>query len=68
MTNAPTSAGLHTRAEAAAYLKCSTRRLDELIKSGALGAVRNGRSIRITGVELERFIADLPSYEPGMAS
>ena len=60
----PTSAGLRTRAEAAQFLRTSQRRLDELIKSGALAAVRDGRSVKILSTELERYIADLPAYEP----
>jgi excisionase family DNA binding protein len=59
------SGGLYSRAESARYLKTSQRRLDELIRSGALCAVRDGRSVKVTGRELERYIADLPSYEPG---
>lgn len=60
----PTSEGLRTRAEAAQFLRTSMRRLDELIKSGAIAAVRDGRSVKITHEELLRYIADLPSYEP----
>lgn len=59
--------GLRTRAESAAYLRTSVRRLDELIKSGALGAVRDGRSVKIPVGELDRYIADLPAYEPASA-
>jgi len=55
---------LNSRAEAASYLRMSKRRLDELIKAGAIAAVRDGRNVKITGAELERYIADLPSYEP----
>lgn len=62
-----TSAGLRTRAEAAQFLRTSQRRLDELIKSGAIAAVRDGRSVKILTSELERYIADLPSYEPATA-
>lgn len=42
----------------------SMRRLDELIKSGALCAVRDGRSVKVSKVELERYISALPAYEP----
>lgn len=62
--NAPDSGGLRSRAEAARYLKTSPRRLDELIRSGEIAAVRDGRNVKITQAELERYIADLPSYEP----
>lgn len=61
---AAASGGLQSRADAARYLKTSLRRLDELIKSGQLAAVRDGRSVKITTVELERYIADLPAWEP----
>ena len=40
---APDSGGLRSRAEAARYLHTSPRRLDDLIRSGALLAVRDGR-------------------------
>lgn len=58
------SGGLRTRAEAAQYLRTSQRRLDELIKSGALAALRDGRSVKITTDELERYVRELPAYEP----
>lgn len=61
---ASASGGLHSRAEAAQYLRTSLRRLDELIKSGAIAAVRDGRSVKVTTAELERYIADLPAWEP----
>lgn len=62
--DALSSGGLRSRAEAAAYLRMSKRRLDDLIRSGAICAVRDGRNVKITSTELERYIADLPSYEP----
>ena len=65
--HATTSGGLHSRAEAARYLRTSQRRLDELIRSGDLIAVRDGRNVKVTAAELERYIADLPSYEPASA-
>ena len=61
---APDSGGLRSRAEAARYLHTSPRRLDDLIRSGALLAVRDGRNVKVTQAELERYISDLPSYEP----
>ena len=61
------SGGLRSRAEAARYLKTSPRRLDELIRSGDLAAVRDGRNVKITAAELERYISELPSYEPASA-
>lgn len=61
---ATNSGGLHSRSDSAKYLSMSMRRLDELIKSGAICAVRDGRSVKVSRVELERYIADLPAYEP----
>lgn len=61
---APDSGGLNSRAESAKYLRTSQRRLDELIRAGAIAAVRDGRSVKITTTELERYIRDLPAYEP----
>lgn len=58
------SGGLRTRAEAALFLRTSQRRLDELIRSGQLAAVRDGRSVKIHAAELDRYISDLPAYEP----
>lgn len=58
------SGGLNTRREACEYLKTSRSRLDELIRSGAIAAVRDGRSVKIATTELERYISDLPSFEP----
>jgi excisionase family DNA binding protein len=68
LTTATGSGGLHSRAEAAKYLSMSMRRLDDLIKSGALCAVRDGRSVKVSRVELERYITDLPAYEPAGAT
>lgn len=62
--HAPASGGLQTRAQAAEYLSTSQRRLDELIRAGALAAVRDGSSVKIHTTELERYIAELPAYEP----
>lgn len=61
---APRIGGLQTRAEAATFLKTSKRRLDELIRSGELAAVRDGRAVKITTAELERYVAELPAFEP----
>lgn len=66
-TTAPDSGGLRSRAEAARYLKTSPRRLDELIRAGELAAVKDGRNVKISHAELERYISDLPSYEPASA-
>lgn len=61
---APDSGGLHTVSGAGEYLKTSERRVWELLRSGLLAAVRDGRAVKITTVELERYIRDLPAYEP----
>jgi len=65
--HAPASGGLQTRAQAADYLSTSQRRLDELIRAGAIAAVRDGAAVKIHTIELERYIADLPAYEPATA-
>ena len=64
---APDSGGLHTVAGAGDYLKTSERRVWELLRSGVLAAIRDGRSVKITQVELERYISELPAYEPASA-
>ena len=61
---APDSGGLHTVSGAGEYLKTSERRVWELLRSGVLAAVRDGRAVKITTVELERYIRELPAYEP----
>jgi excisionase family DNA binding protein len=61
---APTSGGLQSRADSARYLGTSERRLDELIRSGVITAVRDGRSVKVTTAELERYISELPIHEP----
>lgn len=58
-----TSGGLRTRAEAADYLRTSKRRLDDLIRAGAITAVRDGRQVKIAATELERFVNALPVVE-----
>ena len=62
-----TELALRSRREAAKYLGTSTSRLDNLIRSGALTALRDGRSVKITTQELDRYIADLPAWEPSHA-
>jgi hypothetical protein len=42
------------------------RRIDELLRSGALAAVKDGRNTRIHSAELARYVADLPAYEPAV--
>ena len=48
-------------------LSTSRRRIMELLKSGELAAVRDGGWVKIRVAELDRYIADLPSYEPASA-
>jgi excisionase family DNA binding protein len=64
---APSCGGLHTVVGAAGYLQTSQRRVWQLLRTGDLAAVRDGRTVKITTAELERFIRDLPSYEPASA-
>jgi excisionase family DNA binding protein len=40
--------GLMTRHAGAAFMGCSVEKLDKMIKSGELEAVRIGRSVRVT--------------------
>ena len=61
---AASSGGLLKRKDAAAFLGTSPRRLDELIKSGKICALRDGGVVKFTKTELERYIRDLPAYEP----
>jgi len=58
------STGLLTVAGAAAFLSTSNRRVFELIRTGSLAAVRDGQKVKILASELERYVADLPAYEP----
>jgi len=56
----PESGGcLLTRAEAARTLALSVRKLDELISTGAVPAVRIGRAVRIERSAVEAFVAAL---------
>lgn len=54
---------LDTRA-AASYIASSANRVVELVRAGSLAAVRDGRKIKLRRSELDRYIADLPAYEP----
>ncbi|AXN43416.1 Helix-turn-helix domain protein [Mycobacterium marinum] len=56
---------LYTRKEAAAALAMSERRLDLLVASGQIAAVRDGRKVKFTADELRRWIKQLPAHEPG---
>ncbi len=50
--------GLLTVAEVAAAMRVSTMTIYRLIKTGEMGAVRVGRSYRIRGSDLERFLQE----------
>ncbi|GJO50154.1 excisionase family DNA-binding protein [Mycobacterium marinum] len=56
---------LYTRKEAAAALAMSERRLDLLVASGEIAAVRDRRRVKFTDDELQRWIKQLPAHEPG---
>lgn len=56
---------LYTRKQAAAALAMSERRLDRLVACGDVVAVRDGRMVKFTAAELQRFVAALPAHEPG---
>ncbi|MBL8676273.1 MAG: excisionase family DNA-binding protein [Alphaproteobacteria bacterium] len=43
-----------TRMEAAEFLNISVRHLDRLIRNGTLRAIKLGRVVRISKVEIER--------------
>jgi excisionase family DNA binding protein len=66
-----TAGGLLTYGEAAEYLSVSDRTVRDEVRAGNLGAVRIGPrsgAVRITRAELDRYIANLPAYEPAAAS
>lgn len=65
--NAESSGGLLKTKAAAAYLGMCTRRLSELTKAGKISGLRDGRDVKYTVVELERYVRDLPAYEPASA-
>lgn len=58
------SGGLLKTKAAANYLGTSPRRLAELTKSGQIAALRDGGCLKYAVTELERYVADLPAYEP----
>lgn len=62
-TEAPIN-GMQTVAEAANYLSTSKRRVWDLLRCGELAGVRDGKFVKITTSELERYIRELPAYEP----
>ncbi|AXN51290.1 hypothetical protein DSM43518_04832 [Mycobacterium marinum] len=56
---------LYTRKQAATALAMSERQLDVLVARGDLAALRDGRLIKFTADELQRYIKQLPAHEPG---
>lgn len=56
--------GLLTRREACQVLRMSLRRFDELVKSGEICAVQDGKRVKFRPEHLQDYIDGLPSYEP----
>jgi hypothetical protein len=52
---------------AAELLSTSPRRIHELRRAGKLAAVEDGRVLKFTADELQRYADALPSYEPRTA-
>lgn len=59
---------LHTVAQSAQYLSTSKRRIFDLLRTGELTAVRDGKYVKIRTEELDRYIAELPAYEPRVSA
>ncbi len=59
---------LFTRKQLAALLATSVRRVVELEQTGKLAGVLDGRVVKYTAEEVDRFITDLPSHEPNRAA
>jgi excisionase family DNA binding protein len=49
-----------TKQEAAYALGCGITKVDELIGTKQLAAVKSGRRVLITTAEIERYLAELP--------
>lgn len=47
---------LYTKLQAAEYLQCSLSTINRRIKAGQLQTVKNGRIVRVTESELEKFL------------
>jgi excisionase family DNA binding protein len=56
------------RKEAAGALGIGLNKLDELITSGELKAVKIGRSVKVAWAELHRFAAERPAFKRGKAA
>lgn len=55
---------LYDHDAAAELLSTTPRRIHELRRAGKLAAVHDGRTLKFTLDELERYAQSLPSYEP----
>lgn len=55
--HAPPGGGLLTIAEAADHLGVSRRTLERRIAAGALAVFRDGRIVRVSAIELRRYVA-----------
>jgi excisionase family DNA binding protein len=53
----PTSRALVTLQDAAIYLSCSRRHVERLLARGELPRVRLGRAVRVSLMDLDRYIA-----------
>jgi excisionase family DNA binding protein len=49
---------------AAELLSTTARRIHELRRAGKIAAVHDGRQLKFTRDELERYVAGLPEFEP----
>jgi excisionase family DNA binding protein len=45
---------------AAATIGCGTSKMDELIASGQIKAIKSGKQVLVLTAEIERFLASLP--------
>jgi excisionase family DNA binding protein len=55
---------LYSHDSAAELLDTTARRVHELRRAGSLAAVQDGRSLKFSQQELERYAASLPAFEP----
>src|SRR5258707_10634314 len=53
----------YSKQEAAYALSCGITKIDELIATGQLKAVKSGKRVLITDEELKRYLRELPSAE-----
>jgi excisionase family DNA binding protein len=56
------------RTEAAGALGIGLNKLDQLIASGELKAVKIGRAVKVAWTELHRYAETLPACRPGKAA